>query len=228
VRAADLSVARTLFSGIQANKKARWEMIGISRRLVLATVVAALSTSMVHAQQPQTMRVRGTIEKLDGNVLAVKSSDGAALNITLVEPIEIVGVVKASLAEIKEGTFMGSAAMPQADGTQKALEIHIFPESMRGRGEGHRPYTIPNSTMTNGTAGVTVANVDGGRVTLKYKDGEKTIIVSPETPIVRYEIGDKSDLKSGAAVTILSATKKPDGALETTRVNVGRNGAVPQ
>jgi len=119
--------------------------------------------------------------------------------------------------------------MPQADGSQKALEVHIFPESMRGTGEGHRPYaTIPDSTMTNGTVGATVASVDGSSITLKYKDGEKKIIVSPAVPIVRYEIGDKSDLKAGAAFTILSALKKPDGTLETARVNVGRDGAVPQ
>ena len=188
-----------------------------------------LAVSSALAQQPQTMRIRGTIDKLEGNTLSVKSRDGADLQINLTDELRVVGVVKASLAEIKEGYYIGSAAMPQADGSQKALEIHIFPEAMRGTGEGHRPYnTIPNSTMTNGTVGATVASVDESSITLKYKDGEKKIMVSPTTPIMRYEIGDKSDLKTGAAFTILSAVKKPDGSLETARVNVGRDGAVPE
>jgi hypothetical protein len=147
------------------------------------------------------------------------------MRIKLTDDARIVGVVKASMADIKEGMFIGSAAMPQADGSQKSLEVHIFPDAMRGTGEGHRPYTIPNSTMTNGTV---VAGVHGNTVTLKYKDGEKKMLLSPDIPIVRYEIGDKSDLKPGAAFTILSAVKKPDGTFETNRVNVGRDGAVPQ
>jgi len=194
-----------------------------------AGLAMLLAVSSALAQQPQTMRIRGTIDKLEGNTLSVKSRDGADLQINLTDELRVVGVVKASLAEIKEGYYIGSAAMPQADGSQKALEIHIFPEAMRGTGEGHRPYnTIPNSTMTNGTVGATVASVDESSITLKYKDGEKKIMVSPSTPIMRYEIGDKSDLKTGAAFTILSAVKKPDGSLETARVNVGRDGAVPE
>jgi hypothetical protein len=196
-------------------------------RVAIAALAAAASWQVL-AQQPQTLRVRGTIEKFDGKTLSVKSSDGNAMRIALTDDARVVGVVKASLAEIKPGSFVGSAATPQPDGSQKALEVHIFPEAMRGTGEGHRPYFIPNSTMTNGTVGNAVAGVDGNTVTLKYKDGEKKIIVSPGVPIVRYEIGDKRDLKPGAAFTILSAVKKPDGSLETSRVNVGRDGAVPQ
>lgn len=197
--------------------------------VLIGALVAASTAASVWAQQPQSMRIRGTIEKLDGNTLSVKSRDGAELQIKLADDLRVVDVVKASLSDIKEGLFIGSAAMPQPDGSQKALEVHIFPEAMRGTGEGHRPYDpIPNSTMTNGTVGATVASVDGSNITLKYKDGEKKIIVGPAVPIVRYEIGDKSDLKTGAAFTILSAVKKLDGTLETARVNVGRNGAVPQ
>jgi hypothetical protein len=134
------------------------------------------------------------------------------------------------MADIKEGTFLGSAAMPQADGTQKALEVHIFPEQMRGTGEGHRPYApVPNSTMTNGSAaGMTVAGVDGSTITVKYKEGEKKIVVPSNVPIVRYEIGNKGDLKAGAKFTVLAATKKPDGTLEANRINVGRDGVEPQ
>jgi hypothetical protein len=193
--------------------------------------LAAAASWQVSAQQPQGERVRGTIDKLDGSTLAVKTNDGQAMRIKLTDDARIVGVAKASMADIKEGMFIGSAAMPQADGSQKSLEIHIFPEAMRGTGEGHRPYTIPNSTMTNGTVGAVgnaVAAVDGNTVMLKYKGGEKKMVVPPGVPIVRYEIGDKSDLKPGAAFTILSAVKKSDGTYETNRVNVGRNGAVPQ
>jgi len=191
-------------------------------------VLAGLVSWQVWGQQSQGERVRGTIEKLDGGVLAVKTSDGHAMRIKLTDDARVVGVVKASMADIKPGSFIGSAAMPQPDGSQKALEVHIFPEAMRGTGEGHRPYTIPNSTMTNGTVGNPVASVEGNAVMLSYKGGEKKIVVPPGVPIVRYEIGDRSDLKPGAAFTILSAVKKSDGTFETNRVNVGRDGAVPQ
>jgi hypothetical protein len=194
------------------------------RAAVAALAIAASSQAL--AQQGE--RVRGTIEKLDGSMLAVKTSDGHAVRIKLTDDARVVGVVKASMADIKPGSFIGSAATPQADGSQKALEVHIFPEAMRGTGEGHRPYFIPNSTMTNGTAGNAVKAVDGDAIMVNYKGGEKKILVPAGVPIVRYEIGDRSDLKPGAAFTILSAVKKSDGSLETNRVNVGRNGAVPQ
>ena len=196
-------------------------------RLVLAgAIVGAICASAA----AQTLRVRGTIEKADGNMLTLKSTDGAELRLTLTGDARIVAVVKASMADIKEGTFLGSAAMPQADGSQKALEVHIFPEQMRGTGEGHRPYApVPNSTMTNGAAsGAMVTGVDGSTMMVKYKGGEKKIVVPPNTPIVRYEIGDRSDLKPGARFTVLAATRKPDGTLEANRINVGRAGVVPQ
>ena len=196
---------------------------------VAVAALAAAASFQVSAQAPQGERVRGTIEKLDGSTLAVKTNDGHAMRIKLTDDARIVGVVKASMADIKPGSFIGSAATPQPDGSQKALEVHIFPEAMRGTGEGHRPYSIPNSTMTNGTVGGNaVTSVDGHAVTLSYKGGEKKIVVPPGVPIVRYEIGDRGDLKPGAAFTILSAVKKSDGSFETSRVNVGRDGAVPQ
>jgi len=193
-----------------------------------ALVVAACATAL--AQQAQTIRVQGTIAKVDGDVLTLKVSDGTENKLTLTGNAVIVAVVKASMAEVKEGVFLGSAAMPQPDGSQKALEVHIFPEQMRGTGEGHRPYApVANSTMTNGTAsGATVVSTDGSTMLVKYKDGEKKIVVPPNTPIVRYEIGSKADLKPGAAFRVLAATKKPDGTLETARINVGRDGTVPQ
>jgi|SRR5882672_4818576 len=196
-------------------------------RLVLAGAIIAASCATATSQ---TLRVRGTIEKADGNVLSLKSTEGADLKLTLTDDARIVAVVKASMADIKEGTFLGSAAMPQPDGSQKALEVHIFPEQMRGTGEGHRPYApVPNSTMTNGSAsGATVAGVDGSTIVLKYKEGEKKIVVPSNVPIVRYEIGGKADLKAGAKFTVLAATKKPDGTLEANRINVGRDGVEPQ
>jgi hypothetical protein len=170
------------------------------------------------------------VETIDGNALTLKSRDGAQLRLALSQDALIVVVVKASLAEIKEGTFLGSAAMPQADGTQRALEVHIFPEHMRGTGEGQRPYPpLANGTMTNGTAaGATVAGVDGATITVRYRDGEKKIVVAPDVPVVRYEIGGKGDLKPGAHFTVPAAVKKPDSTFEASRINVGRDGVVPQ
>jgi hypothetical protein len=204
-----------------------------SRTLAGIAFVAALAATSAltsaWAQQPQTVRLRGTIEKVDGSTLAVKGRDGAQVTLTLTGNALIVSVVKATLADIKEGSFIGSGAMPQADGSQKALEVHIFAESQRGTGEGHRPWDgAPNSTMTNGTAGSAVTGVDGPTITVKYKDGEKKIVVGPDVPIVRYEIGTASELKPGAAITVTAATKKPDGTFEAGRINVGRDGVVPQ
>ncbi len=198
-------------------------------KFLLAGLVVAASCTMASAQQAQTVRLRGTIAKVDGNSLVLKISNGEEAKLSLAANAPIVAVVKASMADIKENTFLGSAAMPQPDGTQKALEVHIFPEAMRGTGEGHRPYTTPGSTMTNGAAsGATVAGVDGSTITVKYKDGEKKIVVPPNVPIVRYEIGSASDLKAGAAFTVLAATKQPDGSYTAPRINVGRDGTVPQ
>jgi len=199
-------------------------------RTVQIALAGAIIAASCAAATAQTLRVRGTIEKADGNVLTLRSADGAELKLTLTDNALIVAVVTASMADIKEGTFLGSAAMPQPDGSQKALEVHIFPEQMRGTGEGHRPYApVPNSTMTNGSAsGATVTGVDGAAMLVKYKDGEKKIVVPPGVPIVRYEIGGRGDLKAGARFTVTAATKKPDGTLEANRINVGRDGVVPQ
>jgi hypothetical protein len=199
-------------------------------KIMLAGALVTASCAFAAAQQADTVRIRGTIEKVDGHTLMLKGSDGAEHKLTLTGNAMIVAVVKASMADIKENTFLGSAAMPQPDGTQKALEVHIFPEQMRGTGEGHRPYApVANSTMTNGTAsGASVAGVDGSTMVVKYKEGEKKIVVPPGTPIVRYEIGGHGDLAAGAHFTVLAATKMPDGSYEAARINVGRDGVVPQ
>jgi hypothetical protein len=200
----------------------------MTTKILFAAALLAASCVAAPAQQAPTVRLHGTIEKADGSMLMLKTADSEA-KLTLAANATIVAVVKASMADIKENTFLGSAAMPQPDGTQKALEVHIFPESMRGTGEGHRPYApVKGSTMTNGAAGGAVIGVDGATMKVKYKDGEKTILVPAGTPILRYEIGSAADLKPGAAFTVLAATKKPDGSFEAARINVGRGGAMPQ
>jgi len=203
------------------------------RILTAAAFVSAIAITSVSAQQPQTQRVRGTIEKIDGNTLLIKTPDGAPATVALADNAVVVGVLKATIADIKEGSYIGSGALPQPDGTQKAVEVHIFAESQRGTGDGHRgnwdgtSYGAGVGTMTNGAVGQSVSSVDGPVVTVKYKDGEKKIIVGPNVPIVRYEVGDKSELKPGAAISIVAATKKPDGTFGAARINVGRNGVVP-
>jgi hypothetical protein len=193
------------------------------RTMVVGAAIAASCAAA--AAQP----MHGTIETADGNALTLRSSAGTEFKLTLHDDALIVAVVKASMADIKEGTFLGSAAIPQPDGSQQALEVHIFPEQMRGAGEGHRPYApVTNGTMTNGAmAGSTVAGVEGSTIVVRYKDGEKKIVVPPNVPIVRYEIGSKADLKPGARFTVLAATRKADGTLEANRINVGRDGVVP-
>jgi len=175
-----------------------------------------------------TVRVRGTIERVEGQTLVVKSREGAELKVVLADNALVVAIVKASLSDIKQGSFVGVTGMPQADGSQKAVEVHIFPEAMRGTGEGHRPWDLrPQSTMTNANVEQTVAGVDGHTLTLKYKDGEKKIIVVPETAIVTYVPGDKSELKPGVKLFIAAANKQPDGTLQAPRVNLGKDGLTP-
>jgi hypothetical protein len=191
-------------------------------------LVTALAASSAMAQQPQAQRLSGTIEKVSGNMVLVKTQSGEA-TVTLADKVLIVDVHKAALADIKEGAYIGSGAVPQADGSQKAVEVHIFAESQRGTGDGHRPGWpgAPNGTMTNGEARTPVTGVDGMTLMVRYKDGEKKLIVTPATPIVRYEVGSASSLRPGANFSIPAATKKPDGTFETVRINVGVEGVVP-
>jgi hypothetical protein len=186
----------------------------------------AFAVSTTWAQE--TVRVRGTIERVEGPTLIVKARGGAELKLVLANDAMIVGIVKASLSDIKPGSFVGVAGMPQPDGSQKAVEVHIFPEAMRGTGEGHRPWDLrPQSTMTNANVEQTVTGVDGQTLTLKYKDGEKKIIVPPDTPIVTYAPGDKSELKPGVKIFVAAANKQADGTLQAPRVNFGKDGLTP-
>ena len=175
-----------------------------------------------------TVRVRGTIERVEGKTLVVKSRDGGEVKVVPADNAPVVGIVKASLSDIKPGSFVGVTGMPQADGSQKAVEVHIFPEAMRGTGEGHRQWDLqPQSTMTNASVEQTVAGVDGRTLTLKYKDGEKKIVVPPDVPVVSYVPGDKSELKPGVKIFVAAATQASDGTLQAPRVNFGRDGITP-
>jgi hypothetical protein len=188
---------------------------------------AAALASGVWAQDAP-VRVRGTIERVDGGIYIVKSRDGAELKLKLAAGGGISAIVPAALADIKPGKYIGVAALPMADGSQKALEVHIFPEPMRGTAEGHRPWDLqPKSTMTNANVEAQVASADGQLLTLKYKDGEKKIIVPPGIPIVTYAPADVSDLKAGAKIFVVAAKKLPDGTLETSRISVGKGAAPP-
>jgi hypothetical protein len=194
--------------------------------IVGAVLAAALPVFSAHAQQ-QTQRVVGTIEGVDGSTLIVKLRQGGEARVILAEKVAVYGVISAALADIKPGAYIGVGATPQPDGSQKAIQVMIFSEAQRGSGEGHRPWDRPNTTMTNATVDTTVAGVDGQVVTVKYKDGEKKIVVGPDTVIRAYVVGGLSELKAGANILITQAVRKPDGALETNRVNVGRDGVVP-
>jgi hypothetical protein len=195
---------------------------------IAGTFALLLAAAPMAAAQQQTVRVRGTIDRVEGDTYIVKPRSGGEVKVKLPDNVMVVALTRASLADIKRGSYVGVAGMPQADGSQKALEVHIFPEAMRGTGEGHRGWDLqPSSTMTNGAVEQTAASADGQVLTLKYKDGEKKIVVTPDTPIVVYVPGEKSELKAGAPIFIPAATQQPDGTLTTTRVNVGRGVAPP-
>jgi hypothetical protein len=199
---------------------------GLVFTLGLAILTLAAFGSTARAQD--TMRVRGTIERVDGATYFVKTRDGAELRITTIEQPVLVAIVKASLADIKPGLFVGSTATPLPDGSQKAIEVHIFPEAMRGTGEGHYAWDLlPNSTMTNANVEQSVTGVDGQTLTLKYKNGEKKILVTQETLIVTYNPGDKADLVPGTKIFVGAAKKQPDGTLQAARINYGRDGLTP-
>ena len=201
-------------------------MAGIRHALVVA---AALAAATVQAQAPQTVRLRGVIEKVDGQTVFAKSDKGEELKLNLAEKMLVIEVVKASLADIKPDDFIGSGAIPQPDGSQKAVEVHIFAESMRGTGEGFRPWDgAPNSTMTNGTVATSVTSVNGPMITVKYKDGAKNIIVAPDVPVVRFVVGDMSAVKPGVAFAVVAALKQPDDSFNINRINVGKDGVVPR
>src|SRR3954452_16008048 len=196
------------------------------RPLLAFALVAALS-NLALAQQTSPTRVRGAIESVAGDTLMVKSRSGEDVRLTMAGDIGVVGIVKIALSDIKVGSFIGTTTVPGPDGANNAVEVHVFPEDMRGTGEGSRPYDLkPNSSMTNSTVVQSVVDNDGHTLLIKYKDGEKKVVVGPDTPVVTYVPADKSDLKPGAKV-IAFMKKLPDGSFEPSRVSVGRDGLTP-
>ena len=199
-----------------------------ARPLIAAAMVAASVFGAIAQQPPTPTRVRGTIEGVDGDLLVVKSRGGEDVKLHLTSDAKVVGIIKISLADIKLGSFIGTTTVPGADGRQNAVEVHVFPEDMRGTGEGSRPYDLrPNSTMTNATvAEQQVTGADGQTLMIKYKDGEKKVTVGTDTPVVTYVPGEKADLKVGAKI-IAFIKQLPDGSYETNRISVGRDGLTP-
>lgn len=198
------------------------------RALLASFAIVSVLASAASAQQPPTVRIRGTIESIDGPMLMIKTREGNDVKVKMTDDLSVIGIAKTSLSEIKTGSYIGVSAMPQPDGSQKALAVHIFPEPMRGVAEGFRPWDLrPNSTMTNATVAETVAGVDGQVIQVKYKDGEKKVVVPPDAAIVAFLSGEKSEVKPGSKIIIFGAVKKDDGSLETNRIGVGRDGIAP-
>jgi hypothetical protein len=205
-------------------------VITLMPRTVASLAALSVLTTVAWAQQSPTptTRIRGTIEVVDGSVLTVKTREGDDVKVRMTDNVAIVGVAKISMSDVKEGAYIGVSTMPQPDGTEKAISVHIIPESERGAFEGVRPWDVrANSSMTNATVAETVKGTDGQNITIKYKDGEKKVVVPPDTPIVRFVAGDKSEVKAGNHIIIFRAVKKEDGMLETNRINVGRDGLTP-
>jgi hypothetical protein len=192
----------------------------------LAALLLIVSSAAL-AQAPQPVRIRGVVEKLDGNVMTVKAGNGQAMAVKLADNYGVMGVAKSSLSEVQSGKYIGTTTVGERNGALVALEIHIFPEAMRGAGEGYRDWDLrPNSKMTN-AAVADIVNVGTDRImTLRYKDGEKKVLVPENVVVVAFEPTEKSSLKPGAHIFAITQ-KQPDGSLTAARVNVGLNGQVP-
>ena len=192
-----------------------------------AALVLAL-TSLAAAESAPTMRIRGEATKIEGNVLSVKDRSGQALTVTLAPNFRVTELRKAALSEIVAGKYIGVTALPAKDGALRAVAIHIFPDAAKGTAEGHRAWDLaPSATMTNATVDGVVAAGNGSTLTLKYKGGEKTVTVTPETAIVAMGPGKPDMLKPGAKILIFGAVKGADGKLSTQGVVVGKDGMAP-
>jgi hypothetical protein len=192
--------------------------------IVAASFAAAQAQQMSSPMAPTTppVRIRATIETVDGALLTAKSRDGAELKIKLADNGPVNQVVPMSLSDIKDNSYIAVTAQPQPDGSQKAVAILIFPEALRGVGEGFRPWDLePNSTMTNATVAEQVKSTDGQTITVKYKDGDKKVLVTPSTIIVTYKKSAASELKAGQKIFVAAAKKLDDGTLEAPNVAYG-------
>lgn len=196
-----------------------------TRAIVIA--LAMFAALPVVAQAQQTVRLRGQIAKVDGQTVTLKTRDGHEATVGLADRGRVMALEKAAIDDIKPGAYIGVAAVPQPDGSQRALAVHIFTEAQRGVAEGHRPWDLaPESTMTNAAVETIVAGVDGRMLTVKYKDGEQKIVVPPGTPIVAYAPGERGELKPGVEVIVFAATRQPDGTYFAPAITIGR-GVVP-
>lgn len=187
-------------------------------------VVSLVLPGLGQAQTPQT-RIRGAVEKIDGDALTIKTMEGAQTKVTLAPGYSVGGVVKATAADIRKGGFIGVGARPQADGTLMAIQVFIFPEAMRGTGEGHRPWgVLPETTMTNATVADTVSRVDGANIVLNYPGGEQRVVINPDANIIMAAPAAASELVAGAQV-VMSAARQADGSLSASRVTIAKAGA---
>ncbi len=204
----------------------------MSPKTKLSTVVfvltACITTSISASAEDTPARVRGTLQRMDGNNLTIATKSGKKTDVPLKDGAPIIAVTKGAMSDIKSNSFVGITAMPQPDGTQKAVEVHVFEESLRGVGEGHYPWDLkPASTMTNGAVAQQVEKVEGNTLQVKYKDGEKTIVVPKDAEVVNLVAGTKADLKTGAHVFIPRWEKQGDGTWQAAVVVVGRDGITP-
>ena len=199
----------------------------MNRRLLLALMGTLSIAGGAVAQTPAPARIRATIDKLDGTTLSLTTRANAKVTVVLTDDAKVVAASKAQVGDIKPGSYIGSAAVPQPDGSLKALEVTVFPPSMNGTGEGSYGWDLtPASTMTNGTVGDLVVS-EGRTMTVKYgSGGEKKIVVPDDVPIVSLAPSDRTLLVPGAHV-VIAAAKAADGALTASRVTVGANGTVP-
>src|ERR1700746_2870230 len=189
--------------------------------------VSVLGGSLVLAQDAPP-RVRGTLDQVNGNALAIKARNGTSTTAQLKGDAPVIVVEKGAISDIKDNSFVGITAMAQPDGTIKAVEVHVFAEPLRGTGEGHYPWDLmPNSTMTNAAVTQQVKKGEGNTLSLKYKDGEKTIVVPSDATVVNLAPGNKADLKPGAKIFIPRWAKTADGTWEATVALVGRDGITP-
>ncbi len=197
----------------------------MTKRLAIAAALLSVLGGAAMAQSAN--RVRGTVASLDGTSLHVTANSGQTVSITLPDSYSVTALVPAKLNDVQAGSFIGIAADTQPDGTLVAREVHIFPEAMRGAGEGHRGFDLgPQSTMTNGTVGNEVKGTSGDTLTVAYKGGEKSIVVPPSAPVVMFAPGNKAMLVPGAHV-IVQTKAATDGSLTAERVTVGKDGLVP-
>jgi hypothetical protein len=200
---------------------------------VTATAVLLSASAAFPQQQPQGQRVSGTIERVEGNTIFGKGADGGAIVVKLADNAAITAVLNATVADIKPGDYVGTGAMPQADGSQRAVELRIFPKPQEDGGHFYEGwYGAPNGTMTNGFAQPVVATTGAGGasdpiIVVKYPQGEKRIVIPLTAHVVRNAFGSKEDLKAGAAFRVQAAAKQPDGTYTASAINVGRDGARP-